>query len=290
MIKVKIVNTLYKINIPDQLVYGLIDGFVCNDPRTEDVLIDITQDKMLSIPETAVKEVSMPIHSLYTDRDFKYFIQTEDELITYMRYSRNLTYFQININDAINIDELEQQRTDQLSAVLLDDMIWKVVSMDVASKNGICLHCVALRYKGDAILFSAKARTGKTTHTNFWKEIFDGVEIINGDNGLCFPESPYSCVYGSPWAGTSDDCINIKAPIRAVVFLEQAAENSIAKLDSPEAFMRLSSRCFMPAWDRDLTIKALDTAESLVKKVDCYLLKCLPNHDAARILERELYG
>ena len=289
MIRVKIANTLYRINIPDHLAYGLIDGFICDDPRNEDVYIDITQDKMLIVPETAVKEMDMPIHSLYADRDFKYYMQTKDEIVTHMKYSRDLTFFQININDATNLDELTHRETDQLSAILLDDMISKVVTMDAASKNGICLHCVALKHKGDAILFSGKAKTGKTTHTNFWKEIFDGVEIINGDNGLCFPEGDRPYVYGSPWAGTSDDCMNIKVPIRAIVFLEQAAENIIAKLDIPEAFMRLSARCFMPAWDRELTIKALDTAESLVKRVDCYLLRCLPNHDAARMAERELY-
>ena len=288
MIRIKIADTVYKINIADNYIDELMYRFIFNDPRVEDVYVDVTQGKMPLLNESAIEDMKIRGHSMYIDNGFIYYMQTEEEFITYMKYDKAFTYFQININEEVNLHELTNQQTDQLTAIL-NGMISKVVLMDATIKKGIWLHCVALKYKKDAILFSAKSRTGKTTHTNFWKEIFNGVEIINGDNGLCFPEDVRPCVYGSPWAGTSDDCMNIKVPIRAVVFLEQAAENSIAKLDIPEAFMRLSARCFMPAWDRELTIKALDTAESLVQRVDCYLLKCLPNHDAARMVERELY-
>jgi len=289
MVKIKIANTVYVLNTLEKYVDGLIYRFICNEPHDEVVLIDVTKEKMPVMPETAVKDMIIRGHVMYIDRDHKYYLQTEEEIITYMKYRKDLAHFQININPEVALNDLSQQEADQLTAIL-HGMFSKAVLMDAVSKNGIWLHCVALKYKDGAILFSAKSKTGKTTHTNFWIDIFPDVEIINGDNGFCFLEGAGSYLYGMPWAGTSEDCMNIKAPIHAIVFLEQAEKNSIDKLDDAEAFMRLSSRCFMPAWDRVLMLKALDTAESLAKNIDCYLLKCLPDQEAARLAERELFS
>ncbi|NBJ14689.1 MAG: hypothetical protein FNP40_03780 [Dehalobacter sp. 4CP] len=46
--------------------------------------------------------------------------------------------------------------------------------------------------------------------------------------------------------------MNDSAPLTAIVFLEQAAENNIVKLEKAEAMMRLISNSFLPFWSENL--------------------------------------
>jgi len=290
MFKIKVANIIYELNIPRQFDDEMIRRFNYSGPRKTDVYVNVTQAKTPELPDTAVKEMKMRGHSLVKAGDIKYYMQTEDEIITYMKYNKELTLFEINVNEEIDLDTLSPRQIDQFTVTIYDNMIAKAVMMRAANDDGIDLHCVALKHKNEAVIFSAESKTGKTTHTNFWKEIYNDVEIINGDEGLCFLEGSRPFLYGAPWAGKSDDCVDIKIPIKAFVFLEQAKENRIAKLGIPEAFMRLSARCYMPAWENDLMLKSLNAAEALVKNADCYLLKCLPNHDAARLCYNTLFS
>jgi len=58
--------------------------------------------------------------------------------------------------------------------------------MVVANKGGVCLHASTIAVHGSAVCFSAGSGTGKTTHTRLWREVFSGVQVINGDNGYLF--------------------------------------------------------------------------------------------------------
>ena len=48
-----------------------------------------------------------------------------------------------------------------------------VMFMEIAMKEGyLPIHASAIRYKEQAILFSAPSKTGKSTHANLWKRIY----------------------------------------------------------------------------------------------------------------------
>ena len=118
-----------------------------------------------------------------------------------------------------------------------------------------------------------------------WKEMYH-VPILNGDSAACRIIDGSPIAFGIPWCGTSGQYINQHAPLAAIVFLEQAKENSIVKLDTVEAFMRLTERCIMLRWSESLTKESLFTIQSVVESVDCYLLKCLPDHDAVELVRK----
>ena len=116
-----------------------------------------------------------------------------------------------------------------------------------------------------------------------WQELYH-VPILNGDSAACRIIDGSPLAFGIPWCGTSGQYSNHQAPLAAIVFLEQAKENSIVKLDAIEAFMRLTERCIMLRWSESLTKESLFTIQSVVESVDCYLLKCLPDHDAVELV------
>jgi len=261
--------------------------FFCDSSRDEDVTITISRGKMIEVPLDEVKEMRMHGHMMRSYNGQVFGIRSENDKVTYFKYNDEYTRFELNINDSITLDDaaIADGLVNEISAVLR-----RIFIMLVAVRNGVCLHSASIKYKNAGIMFSAVSGTGKTTHANLWQEVFEGVEIINGDNGYLVVEDNGPYLYGSPWCGTSADCLNVKVPPKAVIFIEQAKENSIEKLGVAEAFMRLSSRCFMPVWDNKLMLGAIDTAEVLANTIECYLLKCLPDKDAVRVCYDGIYS
>ena len=94
--------------------------------------------------------------------------------------------------------------------------------------------------------------------------------------------------YGSPYAGTSGIYCNDGAPLAAVVVLQQAAENRLRPLSAAEAFRHLYPQLSIHHWDGRFVEEATDLCLSLLEQVPVYLLECLPEADAALLLQKGL--
>jgi len=296
MIKLKIVGKVIKLDIPEKFIWQYMPVFACDDSLEEDIVIDITRGEIPEMPAEAVKNFDFitpagdSVHNVYTIGGDVYYSRFTNHYIAYLKYKRDYKRFTVCMNENIPGEGLDGD-AEYVRKRAVFFAVRRAFLMIMAANGGFEIHSSALLYKGEAVVFSAMAGTGKTTHTNLWKEVFpDEVEIINGDKGLCVPEQSGSYIHGWPWCGSSGRFMNIKAPIKAIVFLERAEENGITRISSvPECFMRLTSRCFMPVWENDLFMKTLDMVENVARSVDCYLLRCLPDHDAARVAEREIF-
>ena len=96
--------------------------------------------------------------------------------------------------------------------------------------------------------------------------------------------------YGAPWKGSSPYCLNRKVPVKAVVALRQAKENSIQKLDSLACMEYFMPHLFLPHWDQTCLNRALDTFDQILRNVPVYLLKCRPDEDAVLLTKEQIYG
>lgn len=164
-------------------------------------------------------------------------------------------------------------------------MLRKLVIGYLVQHNGVLLHSASIEWQGEAIIFSAMSGTGKSTQAHLWQEKYN-VRIIDGDVGACRLAGDSTYIYGLPWCGSSNEYINDRIPIRAVVFLEQSLENKIERLTHLESALRLAGRCFLPHWDRMLAAEAgMDVVERLSGRVECYLLKCRPDFEAVELLK-----
>ena len=148
--------------------------------------------------------------------------------------------------------------------------------------NGIVLHSAAIDYNGNGILFSAPSGTGKSTQANLWRET-KGAVVLNGDRPALRLVDGTVYVYGTMWSGTSPDSKNAKAPLKAIIMLEQAENNSIIQLSPQEAVQYLMPRCYLPYGAEDLLEKAIDNLDAILKKVPVYLLKCRPDYEAVEL-------
>jgi hypothetical protein len=95
------------------------------------------------------------------------------------------------------------------------------------------------------------------------------------------------CAYGTPWSGKSALNANIRAPVGAVVFLKQAKENHIRRLESKEAVQLLFCQSQRPQGDRDRISRLLTLIGALLQSIPVYQMDCNISFEAVRLLYSE---
>lgn len=154
--------------------------------------------------------------------------------------------------------------------------------------DSVVLHCSYMRYKGEAILFSAPSETGKTTQAKLWEE-YRGSEIINGDRALLQEKDSIWSAKGWPVCGSSEECLNEETPIKAIVMLSQGRENCVERLRPAMAFSMLYGQITVNRWNVEASQKAVELLERLLQTVPVYHLSCTISEDAVTCLEKILY-
>lgn len=153
--------------------------------------------------------------------------------------------------------------------------------------GAMLLHASYILTERGAILFTAPSGTGKTTQAELWRR-HRGARIVNGDRAVLGFQNGEPSAFGFPLSGTSADCRNLTAPVRAVVRLSQAAENNVRRLNVRESIRVLLNGTYLPPEYRsDLPI-AFDAAAALAECIPVYSLACLPNVTAIEALENAL--
>lgn len=149
------------------------------------------------------------------------------------------------------------------------------------------LHSSCVDKDGRAYLFSAKSGTGKSTHTHLWLKNFPGARIINDDKPALIRENGtwYAC--GTPFSGKTDENINEKVPVRAIVFLHRSETNEVEKLDSAKAVPLFLNQTVKPA-KRELAEKMLTNLDCLLREVPVFSLGCNMEDEAARVSYNEI--
>jgi len=146
--------------------------------------------------------------------------------------------------------------------------------------GGFMLHSSCVCRGGNAYLFSARSGTGKSTHTHLWLREFPDAYILNDDKPAVMIRENGAVAYGTPFSGKNDESRNEAASIRAIVFIERSAGNSIEKISPASAvplFMSQTVRPKTPQYMGEL----LFLLDRLLKTVPVFLLKCNMDPSAA---------
>lgn len=123
-----------------------------------------------------------------------------------------------------------------------------LLSTKLIDYGSFMMHGAAVAYDSSAYVFSAKSGTGKTTHVLQWLKHLPGAKIINGDKPIITigDDRQTTMVCGSPWGGKENYYTNIMVPLRSIVFMERAEENSIKRIPFAEAFTSFLPQVFHP--------------------------------------------
>lgn len=156
--------------------------------------------------------------------------------------------------------------------------------------GGLVMHGSCISYRGDGIVFSAPCGTGKSTHTALWKKLFgDDVFYINDDKPAILPVGDGFFVHGTPFSGKTTLNSNIKAPLKAIVFIVRGDKNVIKPLDTVQAFCWLNDQSFAPFYDKRLCVKKTEIIEKIIKTVPILRLECNMDDNAAIVAHDGIY-
>lgn len=153
--------------------------------------------------------------------------------------------------------------------------------------SALVLHTAFMVYRNQAVLFSAPSGTGKSTQADLW-EIYRGSRTVNGDRCLLRKEKGIWRAEGWPVCGSSNICATGSWPIRAIVMLSQAPENSVERLTPVAAFSQVYSQITVNRWDKRAAVQVMDLIENLTEEVPVYHLACNISEQAVACLEHAL--
>ena len=153
----------------------------------------------------------------------------------------------------------------------------------ISLQNTLLMHASAVAYEGKSIAFTASSGVGKTTQAELWAK-YKGATILNGDKVFLKREQDGIHAWGSPWKGSSPYAENASAPLKAIVVLEQAEENSIQKLEGLDVLEYVVPHVFFPTWDERCEQAVLTFLDQVLEETDIYLLRCRPDESAVELL------
>ena len=188
---------------------------------------------------------------------------------------------QIRLN--ITEDFLEQQRKAMPHLSWEEhEYMWTCEAFyrELLNHGGIMLHSSCVEKDGYAYLFSARSGTGKSTHTHLWLKNLENTRIINDDKPALVREKGVWYACGTPFSGKTDENLNVKVPVRAIVFLHRSEENEVKPLELSRAVGMFLSQTVNPS-DRSLSEKMLEILDILLREIPVFSLGCNMNDDAA---------
>lgn len=150
--------------------------------------------------------------------------------------------------------------------------------------NGFMLHASSVAMENKAYLFSAKSGTGKSTHTELWQRYFgeERASIINDDKPAIRLINNEFYVYGTPWSGKSDKNLDIKVPLKGIVFIERSETNWIKRIDSKQAIKLILDQTLRPKQIEKMD-KLLGMLDQLLKIVPIFKMGCDISEGAVKL-------
>ena len=148
--------------------------------------------------------------------------------------------------------------------------------------DGMLIHASAVVKDGFAYLFSAPCGTGKSTHTNLWRETFgeDQVLMLNDDKPALRREDGKWYAYGTPWSGKTAQNTNMRVPLGGVCMLQRGEKNEIEPFGGAAAAFALLEQTVRPPAVGSRA-KLLELLDDMMAKTPVWKLRCTPTKDAA---------
>ena len=144
-----------------------------------------------------------------------------------------------------------------------------------------------------AFIVTARSGVGKSTHVGLLKKLLGNkFSYINDDKPLLEVTDDELMIHSSPWNGKERRGNDLKAPLKAVIFLNRGNNTYKQLTNNQEVYFRLLSQIYLPK-DKSKREKALKIIDVLLKRVNFYEINVNKELDAAsltyeRIIKNEI--
>lgn len=276
----KIADLILAINGPASYIHKNFSYFTYHGTEQPQFTVLLTKEDTSFSMDNDVPIIDTELLKIYDTANQYILYYPQEKQVKYSLINKEKTTGTVYVSEPFSEDaEVSERLTDAISFAIRDLFF---VFMQLHDR--IAVHSSSIIYQNKAYVFSASSGVGKTTHTNFWRDLYD-IEFLDGDVAALYQENDIVYAYGLPWCGTSKVFQNKKVPLGGIFFLQQSCHNAVHQLNLFEGILRLSARCFTPTWTSELANKNITIAESIAAHTLCALVYCLPNEDAARTVK-----
>ena len=137
-------------------------------------------------------------------------------------------------------------------------------------RNIVVVHGSSFNVNDYAFIVTARSGVGKSTHAGLLKKLLgDKLTYINDDKPLLEVNNNNLMLYSSPWNGKERRGNNIKAPLKAIIFLNRGNNTYKELNNSEEVYFKLLSQIYLPR-DKAKREHALKIIDILLKSVNFY--------------------
>lgn len=174
-------------------------------------------------------------------------------------------------------------------AFLNEQCVYRTCADILLAKGVLHLHSAFVLINGQALIFTGPSGIGKTTQAELWRDYQDAM-IVNGDACLLRRmEDDRWWAFGTPIHGSSPYCENEKAPIAAIITLEQGEENVLTRMDDFSALSYCLPEFYRPKMDEETEDIFWNSVDSLFQSVPVYHLVCRPDREATELVKKEIF-
>jgi hypothetical protein len=158
-----------------------------------------------------------------------------------------------------------------------------VLTQVLADRQGFYLHSSGAIMGGQALLFAGRSGAGKSTMI---KQLQDKVEVLCDDRNIVRRWADDFWAFGTWSHGELPVVSTSSAPLRAILFLEQAKENRIERIEDRRESVRLLLASLVRALETpDWWQKTLTLIENVAREVTCSILHFDTSGQVSDVLE-----
>lgn len=143
--------------------------------------------------------------------------------------------------------------------------------MSILFADGLVFHASGIDDNGRTVVLVEHSGASKTTPAALGSRL-PGVIARNDDCIAIRAEGEGALCYGMPWGGGKDIAHLHRAPLSAIVVLQQAPDNIISPLAPSAGVPMLLARTLLPYWDGELMGRAAANLKAILARVPVYLL------------------
>lgn len=251
-----------------------IDAYISQDINQTYKVMAIEIKDFIEKPDRPVTFTYKNRQKMVSDKDTYIMTLSDDGDIKHLIYYTNdYQTIKIVLNSKIG------QRLAELEYVISGMLFFEMALME----GYLPVHASCIHYKNHTFLLSGPSKSGKSTQTNFFIDLYKSSLIINEDKPLVYFENQKAFVIGSPWSGKHVINENMKKPLDHIFFIQQAQELSIDELSKNEKIKQIFRNIHRPG-DEVLVNHMMDIVNKIIQHIEIHQFNCINNNDSSKYL------
>ncbi len=159
-------------------------------------------------------------------------------------------------------------------------VIQRRIAEKLIERDTLLMHGSTVAVDGNAYLFTAACGTGKSTHTQLWREVFGERAVMINDDKPFLRISPEGVLaYGSPWTGKHGLGNPVCFPLKGICVLRRGEVDRIRRVEAGDVIEMLRHQCLIPDGN---AAGALALVDVLARCVPLWEMECTRAPEAAR--------